>query len=451
MEENKKTTKSTNKNVKKSTTKKVVKNATATKKGTTKKVATKSSTTKKVTPKKSNTKKSTTKKVTPKKSTTKTTPKKVVKEEPKKIEKTEVKEEPKKIEETSVVVKEEKVETKKIEETKVIKKDTKKDKDIDVDINKYVNVLFDRKEEKAKSIISKIFIFIIIVSIIGMGVLVFLDKKDEIANKFFNNEHVKRVMNKRDEEKPKKRKKPEVIIEDTDKIAILTFHRITTDETKKKYFSDNEWVESIDMFDKQMKYLYDNGYKTLNLDEFNCWYDKECKFDKKTVVLTFDDGDLSFYYLVAPVLKKYNFKATMFVVGSRTTDKEQAEFSDTKRLFIAKETIEKSKQEYPNIYYESHSYNFHDSNNKKKAYAMTRVQLQEDFDNMKSLNTKYIAYPFGIYDEALLEKTEQNGYVMGFTFKDYDYATRNSKRFEIPRFKINGESNVETIEKIVNY
>ena len=204
------------------------------------------------------------------------------------------------------------------------------------------------------------------------------------------------------------------------------------------------------MFEQQMKYLHDNNYKTLNLDEFNCWYDGECKFDKKTVVLTFDDGDLSFYYLAAPILKKYNLKATMFIVGSYTKEKE-VEYTDTRRLFIAKETLEKSKEEYPNIFYESHSYNFHNSDNKKKAFDMTKEELQEDFDNNKQFGFKYIAYPFGNYDEEVLEIVEENGYIMGFTFRKYDYATRDSKRYEIPRFKINGESDINTLKTILDY
>ena len=323
------------------------------------------------------------------------------------------------------------------------------------DVNAYVNVLFEQKEEKKKSFILKLFVFMIIICIIGIGVYLFIDNKDRIINKILNNEHVKNIMNKSDESKNENKedktetKKTET--QYTDKIAILTFHRITTEETKTKYFKDNEWVESVDMFEQQMKYLHDNNYKTLNLDEFNCWYDSECNYSKKTVVLTFDDGDLSFYYLVAPVLKKYDLQGTIFIVGSRTEEKEKMEFSDTKRLFIAKETIENSKEKYPNVHYESHSYDFHDSDNKKKVYDMTRVELQEDFDKMKEYEFKYIAYPFGNYDEALLEKTEDNGYIMGFTFRNYDYATRNSKRYEIPRFKVNGESNVETIKKILNY
>ncbi len=333
------------------------------------------------------------------------------------------------------------------------KEDNKKRKETDKknekasNINEYVNVLFDTKEEK-KSRIANFIIFVFITFIIVFGIYLILNHKDSIIDNIYDkNVHVK------DEKKPKQKKiiiNKKEEIQNTDKIAILTFHRISTQETKDKYFKDNEWVQSVDMFEQQMKYLHDNNYKTLNLDEFNCWYDGECKFDKKTVVLTFDDGDLSFYYLAAPILKKYNLKATMFIVGSYTKEKE-VEYTDTRRLFIAKETLEKSKEEYPNIFYESHSYNFHNSDNKKKAFDMTKEELQEDFDNNKQFGFKYIAYPFGNYDEEVLEIVEENGYIMGFTFRKYDYATRDSKRYEIPRFKINGESDINTLKTILDY
>ena len=327
------------------------------------------------------------------------------------------------------------------------RKETNKKNEKTSNINEYVNVLFDTKEEK-KSRIANFIIFVLITFIIVFGIYLILNHKDSIIDNIYDkNVHVK------EEKKPKQKKiiiNKKEEIQNTDKIAILTFHRISTQETKDKYFKDNEWVQSVDMFEQQMKYLHDNNYKTLNLDEFNCWYDGECKFDKKTVVLTFDDGDLSFYYLAAPILKKYNLKATMFIVGSYTKEKE-VEYTDTRRLFIAKETLEKSKEEYPNIFYESHSYNFHNSDNKKKAFDMTKEELQEDFDNNKQFGFKYIAYPFGNYDEEVLEIVEENGYIMGFTFRKYDYATRDSKRYEIPRFKINGESDINTLKTILDY
>lgn len=234
-----------------------------------------------------------------------------------------------------------------------------------------------------------------------------------------------------------------------DKIPVLTFHRIMSDNVKKEKFPTNEWAQSVDVFEQQMKYLYDNGYKTLSMDEFYCWYNKKCKYDEKNIVLTFDDGDVSIYYLVLPILKKYNFKATAFIVGANTENSIDEEFDENKRQFITEKIMTKSLEEYPNLEYQSHSYNYHDSSNKNRIYNSSKEEIQKDFDKNKKYNFKYIAYPYGYYNKKLLDITKHNNYKLGFTFGEYRYATRDSLKYEIPRIKVNGYSDVDYIKKVV--
>ena len=93
------------------------------------------------------------------------------------------------------------------------------------------------------------------------------------------------------------------------RISVLCFHRVVSDSLKKSKFPNYEWVAAVSDFEKQMKYLYDNHYTTLSLDEFNNWYKGNKNVPAKTVVLTFDDGDYEFYHIVYPILKKYKLKA----------------------------------------------------------------------------------------------------------------------------------------------
>ena len=91
-------------------------------------------------------------------------------------------------------------------------------------------------------------------------------------------------------------------------IPILAYHDVLENP---KFDTDI----SIKNFEKQMKYLYDNGYKTLSLDELYEWK-KGKEIVGKKVIITFDDGKESFYTTVAPILEKYDMKAIVFVVGS---------------------------------------------------------------------------------------------------------------------------------------
>lgn len=109
----------------------------------------------------------------------------------------------------------------------------------------------------------------------------------------------------------------------TDRIPILTFHRLVTDENKKKIYFNNRWVGSIEVFSQMMKWLYTNHYNTISTKEFYKWYKGEVEYNPRTIFITFDDGYYDEYYLAYPILKKYNFKATSFLIGCRIKKKLQ--------------------------------------------------------------------------------------------------------------------------------
>ena len=67
-------------------------------------------------------------------------------------------------------------------------------------------------------------------------------------------------------------------------------------------------------FEAQLRYLADNGYRTLNAEELLQVLTKEKKPQENTIALTFDDGRGSLWATAYPLLKKYGFCATSFIV-----------------------------------------------------------------------------------------------------------------------------------------
>lgn len=80
------------------------------------------------------------------------------------------------------------------------------------------------------------------------------------------------------------------------------------------------WRQTTSSFDQQMAYLYGAGYQSIDLDELREWQQGERELPEKSFVITFDDGDRSVLDLALPILRKYNFKATLFVVTARVGD-----------------------------------------------------------------------------------------------------------------------------------
>ena len=52
------------------------------------------------------------------------------------------------------------------------------------------------------------------------------------------------------------------------KVPILCYHNVATKEENSKFPDEHLWTISVDNFEEEMKYLHDNNYKTLTMDEF---------------------------------------------------------------------------------------------------------------------------------------------------------------------------------------
>lgn len=227
------------------------------------------------------------------------------------------------------------------------------------------------------------------------------------------------------------------------KIAVLGYHSFYKYESELQ--EDNpEFINDINKFERQMKYLKDHNYKTLTMDEFYCWKQGKCSMPRKSVLITIDDGNLSNYMYAFPILKKYGFNATVFFIisNSEIYGKEKGTIYDTMSL----ELIEKCKEEYPNIEFYPHSYGLHG----KPVVQYTDEELINDIKSINKIgNYKYYAYPFGVYDDRIINLLKENGYIMAFGFGYNDgfrKARKSDNNYAIARLNI---SNYVSMNKFI--
>jgi peptidoglycan/xylan/chitin deacetylase (PgdA/CDA1 family) len=67
-------------------------------------------------------------------------------------------------------------------------------------------------------------------------------------------------------------------------------------------------------FEEQLDFLKRNGYRTLALEEFAAFLDGSLRPRDPCVLLTFDDGDRSWYTTAYPLLRRYGYRGAAFVV-----------------------------------------------------------------------------------------------------------------------------------------
>lgn len=93
------------------------------------------------------------------------------------------------------------------------------------------------------------------------------------------------------------------------KVPIIMYHNIVQNPVE-----DSEI--SAERFEEQIKRLHDDGYTAVLLQDLVEYVEKGKELPEKPICITFDDGYLSNYEIAYPILKKYNMKATIFVIGS---------------------------------------------------------------------------------------------------------------------------------------
>lgn len=231
------------------------------------------------------------------------------------------------------------------------------------------------------------------------------------------------------------------------KVVVLAYHKIVPTEIKEKYYKNNKWIDTTERFEEQMKFLFDHEYTTLSMNEYEKWRNGNKKIPLKTVMITIDDGDIETYYEIMPILKKYNFKATYFMIGEKVKIKSE-KYHPEKQQFMGLDLIEKAKKEYPSIELQSHSYGMHRNNDKGPlVYSMSKNEISEDFDNMKFLDTNIYCYPYGALNDNILEVLEEKEYRMAFMLDKSGVSSRNNHKYKIPRVKINNNTSFSNFKK----
>lgn len=203
-------------------------------------------------------------------------------------------------------------------------------------------------------------------------------------------------------------------------IPVLMYHSIKNDK-------NNPLVVQPELFKSQMQYLKDNGYTTLSMSELVNFMKYNKKVPKKSVVITFDDGYEDNYINAYPILKHYNFKATIFIItdlcnqGGLYIKFPQMREMIKNGIEIGCHTLDHSK--LSKLTYDEQLNNL--------------IQSKKVIDEKLGINCRYLSYPYGKYNKATINALRKAGYEMAFTTKG-KWAYKSNGIFTLNRVYVGG-------------
>jgi len=188
-------------------------------------------------------------------------------------------------------------------------------------------------------------------------------------------------------------------------IPILTYHKVVN------FDISSTWIPP-QQFERQMQYLYKNDYTTVTPYELLT----PSRQEKQKILITFDDGYESFYKNVLPILLHYKFKAIIFIVANYIGKQNlwDVNFSHRKTYHLSWSQL----RELRSLGFEIGSHtNTHPDLTKiaiphaKKEIFNSKAELEQGL----GISVDFISFPFGRYNEAIVELTKEASYKLAFT------------------------------------
>ncbi|MBO1927654.1 polysaccharide deacetylase family protein [Thiomicrorhabdus sp. 6S2-11] len=167
----------------------------------------------------------------------------------------------------------------------------------------------------------------------------------------------------------------------------------------------------LSRFKSQMWWLKRMGYNVISLDHALQGIRGEVRLPKHSVVLTFDDGYVNFYEHAFPILKKYGFPATVYMV-SGLIDK-QAEWLEKSGLPLAPLM---NKQQLNDIKLAGITIGAHTHSHPRLAELTSEQAFDEIVHSKRELEeclqdeVQHFCYPYGSLNKEVMRLAAEAGF-----------------------------------------
>ena len=222
-------------------------------------------------------------------------------------------------------------------------------------------------------------------------------------------------------------------------IPILTYHNFTKDV-------GSSYVMNIIEFEKQMDYLSIHNYSVISLSELLAGL-RAGQLPPKPIVITIDDGFKSTYTLAYPVLKKYDFPATLFLYTD-FVEKNSYSLTWEEIREMARNDIEIGSHTLSHCnllkYQENENYETYLDRVRREI-----ILSKEILESKMGGKVKHFAYPYGVYSPIIKDIVIQAGYE-GILNANSMSNNLNADPFSLNRQIIFGQSSLNSFIQTLN-
>lgn len=202
------------------------------------------------------------------------------------------------------------------------------------------------------------------------------------------------------------------------RIPILMYHSISDAD------SNNSLLIPVKDFEEQIKWLKENGFTPMLLDDVVQAYTTGY-VPKRPVAITFDDGYSDNYTEAYRILKENSMKGTFFIITNNT---------DNDGFYMNSAMLKEMKDSGMGI-----------ENHTSKHIEFTTISREDKFNIIKEgrdklkekvgVESNYICYPVGRYDDETIEVEKEMGIKAAVT-TEYGISSLSDGLYSLKRVRI---------------
>jgi peptidoglycan/xylan/chitin deacetylase (PgdA/CDA1 family) len=183
------------------------------------------------------------------------------------------------------------------------------------------------------------------------------------------------------------------------RVPILMYHYVEYVKDKKDTIR-----QSLDItpytFEQQVKTLQNAGFTFMTARELGEVIDGKMELPKSPILLTFDDGHWDFDTVVLPILKKYNVKATAYIIAG---------FIGRSDFMSKEELVDVINSKLVDV----GAHTVHHVSLKRRPSSLLNYEIGQSksvLENTYHLSVVSFAYPGGAFDQKAIDAVKDAGF-----------------------------------------
>lgn len=217
------------------------------------------------------------------------------------------------------------------------------------------------------------------------------------------------------------------------RVPILVYHHVRDTSPYPKSTWSYKMSVSPAVFESQMKWLVEHGYKTMSMDDAVELLQGRKVIEGKPVVITFDDNNLNAYNLAVPIMKKHGLIATFYIITNRLQNPQTIDASRVKELSASGMDIQSHSV--------THSIMTYLSSTKLETELHESKKTLEDLIGKP---VRSLAYPLTSHNKTVREAAKRAGYTSA-TIMDPRPATDKDDLYKLPRIMMTDDTKLSSV------